>query len=344
MSIIVKETQVITVEEGDTEILIQTVPDTALPGTFIASHGSLTGLADDDHPQYLLRSEAVVTASEVKTLYESNANTNAFTDADEAKLDGIEPNATADQNAAEIKALLNVTGNVVDTDDDNQLPTPVGVTHGRRPITDGTQYTLTGKVWKDIIGVYKEDISGPTRPTKAAFIGTVDAWAFSVNDAIDFIFHIPHDYAVNTDLYLHVHWGHQGTGITDTTPLIWGTNITYSDRQASAPFSVFNTPITPVIDSSDVVNVDGAAVMNITNYPRYCHVVQEIQLSSATPTATQLDTATIAVDGLVMVHLAPTSIPTITGPLSNEPFLFTVDIHYQADIEGTLNKDPNFYV
>ena len=43
------------------------------------------------------------TALEIKTAYESNADTNAFTDADETKLDGIEASATADQTAAEIK-------------------------------------------------------------------------------------------------------------------------------------------------------------------------------------------------------------------------------------------------
>jgi len=43
------------------------------------------------------------TASEIKTAYESNANTNAFTDALQTKLNGIETNATADQTASEIK-------------------------------------------------------------------------------------------------------------------------------------------------------------------------------------------------------------------------------------------------
>ena len=42
-------------------------------------------------------------AAEIKTAYESNADTNAFTDADHTKLDGIEASATADQSAAEIK-------------------------------------------------------------------------------------------------------------------------------------------------------------------------------------------------------------------------------------------------
>jgi len=43
------------------------------------------------------------TAAEIKTAYESNADTNAFTDADHTKLDGIEASATADQTAGEIK-------------------------------------------------------------------------------------------------------------------------------------------------------------------------------------------------------------------------------------------------
>ena len=46
------------------------------------------------------------TASEIKTLYESNANTNAYTDAEKTKLTNIETSATADQTAAEIKTLL----------------------------------------------------------------------------------------------------------------------------------------------------------------------------------------------------------------------------------------------
>ena len=43
------------------------------------------------------------TAAEIKTAYESNADTNAFTDAEQSKLAGIEAGATADQTAAEIK-------------------------------------------------------------------------------------------------------------------------------------------------------------------------------------------------------------------------------------------------
>jgi hypothetical protein len=43
------------------------------------------------------------TGAEIKTAYEAEANTNAFTDAEQSKLASIEASATADQSAAEIK-------------------------------------------------------------------------------------------------------------------------------------------------------------------------------------------------------------------------------------------------
>ena len=60
------------------------------------------------------------TASEIKTAYESNANTNAFTDAEKSKLTGVETGATADQTAAEIRALVeSATDSNVFTDADH---------------------------------------------------------------------------------------------------------------------------------------------------------------------------------------------------------------------------------
>ena len=395
MAIIVEQQDPIIVLDNETEITIQTVSDSQLPGDYIVDHGLMTGLADDDHPQYLKRTETIPgqTAAEIKASYESNADTNVHTDAQVAKLATIETGATGDQTGAEIKtayeneantnaftdaektkladAVINANTTtapmsfVIDEDTmvsnldtkvptqqsvkayvDNAAPDAAGSRYGEIITSDGVSSGQYGqKVWKDIIGVYKEDISGPTRPTKATFIGAdVDAWAFSVGDSIDYYFHIPHDYAVGTDLYIHVHWGHQGTGFTNTNPLIWDFEISYAKRTLGAPFSTFSAPVNLFIDSSDTINVDGAAIMNITNYPQYCHVVQEKKLSAVTPTAAQLDTDDIEVDGAIIVHTSPSATPTITGGVVNNPFLFFVDIHYQADMEGTKNKDPNFYV
>lgn len=53
---------------------------------------------------------APITASQTKLLYESNPDTNAFTDADEAKLDGIESGATANSTDAHLLNRANHTG------------------------------------------------------------------------------------------------------------------------------------------------------------------------------------------------------------------------------------------
>ena len=52
-----------------------------------------------------------ITGAEIKALYEAEADTNAFTDAEKTKLTGIETGATADQTGAEIKALYEAEAN-----------------------------------------------------------------------------------------------------------------------------------------------------------------------------------------------------------------------------------------
>ena len=63
------------------------------------------------------------TPAELKVAYESNANTNAFTDNEQSKLAGIEDNATADQTDAEIKTAYenNANTNAFTDDDESKL-------------------------------------------------------------------------------------------------------------------------------------------------------------------------------------------------------------------------------
>lgn len=71
------------------------------------------------------------TAAQIKTLYESNADTNAFTDALLAKLNGIEAGATADQTGAEIVSLVQGESDVNLIDDDQ-----LGVVEGLEGVDD----------------------------------------------------------------------------------------------------------------------------------------------------------------------------------------------------------------
>ena len=60
--------------------------------------------------------------------------------------------------------------------------------------------------------------------------------------------------------------------------------------------------------------------------------------------ATHIDRNILEVGGLLIIGLEVTGIPTITGGSPNEPFIFTVDMHYQSTgIQMTKNKNYPFY-
>lgn len=186
-------------------------------------------------------------------------------------------------------------------------------------------------VWKDLTGNVLARNTGSTAPSFGPFIGnSIEAYHFDVGNRVQFYFHIPHDYALGTDMFLHAHWTHRGTAISGT--MTWTYEATYSKGHGQASFI-------PPISSAISYNTVG-----ITTTPQYQHRVDEVLLTSSVPSASLLDTALIEPDGLIICSFAATSIPTITGGVVNQPFLLTVDIHYQADLEGTLNKEPNFYV
>ena len=84
------------------------------PGSTIADNATIKG-ALEELDNKLSGIEAGATAdqtdAEIKTAYENNANTNAFTDAAVTKLAGIETGATADQTDAEIKTAYENNAN-----------------------------------------------------------------------------------------------------------------------------------------------------------------------------------------------------------------------------------------
>ena len=83
-----------------------------------------------------------VTAAQIKTAYEGEADTNAFTDADHTKLDGIEASATADQTDAEIRAAVEAaTDSNVFTDADH---TKLDGIEASADVTDATNVTAAG--------------------------------------------------------------------------------------------------------------------------------------------------------------------------------------------------------
>lgn len=77
--------------------------DVALSGTLNGRDNTVDGNKLDGIESGATRDQ---TGAEIKALYEAEADTNAFTDAEKTKLAGIEAGATGDQTASEILALI----------------------------------------------------------------------------------------------------------------------------------------------------------------------------------------------------------------------------------------------
>ena len=175
--------------------------------------------------------------------------------------------------------------------------------------------------WFDMEGPVQVRSIGANSPSYTLYQGGIREFQFDVNDEVEHTFHVPHDYAMGTDLHIHVHWSHN-SGASPTGLVTWFFEVSYAKGHDQAPFS---TPIS-------------FGVAQSANPVQYQHMIAEAQLSSLTPTATQLDSSIIEPDGLIQVR---------TYLLSNEmpvdPFAHFVDIHYQSTNIGTVNKAPNFW-
>ncbi len=184
--------------------------------------------------------------------------------------------------------------------------------------------------WRDLEGPIGIGPTAAGRPNLTTYDTNVEDWAFSAGDHYGPLkFHIPHDYVPGSDIYIHVHWSHNGTNISGS--LVCTYYFTYAKGHNQQNFFAEKS-LTQTISS-----------LNITNTPSKRHRIDEIQLSAASPSASQIDSDDLETDGLILMHFDVPTIPTITGG-SGEPFIHYVDIHYQSTSLPTKNKAPNFYI
>jgi hypothetical protein len=185
--------------------------------------------------------------------------------------------------------------------------------------------------WKDIIGPIYPKAIGAGSPTRAIYQAGehVGEWSFAQADVCDFDLHIPHDYAPNTDLFIHLHWSHTGTTISGNAVFDFYTKYAKGHNQANFTAEK-NQNIT-------------YATTDVATTPQYRHRIDEVQLSTPGGSAGLLDTSAIEPDGLVLGTLVLTGLPTLGG--GGKLFIHFADIHYQSTSVGaTKQRAPNFYV
>lgn len=211
----------------------------------------------------------------------------------------------------------------------------IGLTHDDDPLVNGgSGHGIKIDVvsptfpWRDLLGPIVPKATGVGSPTRRQYAGgNVNDYSFALNDVADFDFHIPHDLVPGSDLFIHVHWSHNGTDISGTAEFTFYHQYAKGHNQE--------------IFSSEKNVVTSFSTVDITTTPRYRHRIDEVQLSTSGGSASMLDSDAIEVDGLILGQLKLTTLPTITGGFL---FVHTVDIHYQSTNVGTKNKVPSFWV
>jgi len=145
------------------------------------------------------------------------------------------------------------------------------------------------------------------------------------------LYHINHDWAIGTSMYLHLH--HSTNATNETGRTVWNVYSNYAKRGSAFA----GTEVTgPVI----TYQYQGAT-------DQYRHIVTEVLFAQSGGGTYQIDTANLDVDTIVIVRLSRTVGGTSQGFTDNigsstSHFIFTADIHYQADKLGTINKAAPF--
>ncbi|KKL93335.1 hypothetical protein LCGC14_1875700, partial [marine sediment metagenome] len=181
--------------------------------------------------------------------------------------------------------------------------------------------------WRDILGDVFARNTGATKPTFTTYRDTVLDYQFAADDEEYFKFHIPHDYVIGTDLHFHIHWSHTGSLVTGGT-VTFEYEMSYAKGWNQAAFG-----------ASVSTTFNGTA-----STTQYQHIITEIQISAASPSASQIDSDDLEPDGVIILRLKVTSndITVASGGVP-DPFIHYADIHYQSTNIGTKKRDADFY-
>lgn len=192
--------------------------------------------------------------------------------------------------------------------------------------TTSAKYINNNFVWQDLLGLVQvRSGGGANDPQLTNFKGV--QYEYSCNNAttyIYFTFHMPHDWAVNSDMFIHLH---------------------HASNTIDAGTAVFEV-ISSVAKSGSAFGNDVTTLpITHTNFGQYVHNVTEVGFATLGGGLNLHDTANLDVDSLIQVRLS--RVRGVGGDTagSSNIFIFQLDIHYQSDGRvGTKNKVAPFNV
>ena len=172
--------------------------------------------------------------------------------------------------------------------------------------------------WKDLLGTFRNPTTAANAPTWSAINGgPFYAWKFGLNDYQTYYFHMQHDWAYGTDVFLHAHWL---PSATNTQPVKWQFTYSFAKGFGQEAFDTTGTTI---------------SVQEAGPGTAFTHMTTEIAEVDAVPGSS------LEVDGILMVIIKRIT----NGGTDNtdDIFLLTSDAHYQVDTIATVSRAPPFY-
>ena len=171
-------------------------------------------------------------------------------------------------------------------------------------------------VWKDnVANVNSAKVAGVDAPEFKEMLNGMYTYAFASTkeEEVFVAFHINHDFLRGSDFYINVHWA---PGSADTGGVVWGFDYMIAERG------------TGVFGAMTTVTAEQAA----SGTPFMHQMAESVAISSP---ANPVDTTVL----MRLYREVGNANDTFTG----DAFGFSVNLHYQAEMEGTPQKDPDFY-
>ena len=179
--------------------------------------------------------------------------------------------------------------------------------------------------WHDLIGTLNVygDVGDASRVT---YRGGIKVLQCDVQDQAYIDFHLPHDYVMGSNIYIHTHWSHNSATVTGGS-VTWAFEMIYAKGHDQ---SAFSAPVT-------------ASVVQSASTTQYQHMVAETLASTSGGAADLLDTDNLEPDGLILCRVYLDSNDITDSVTQPSPFLHAVDVHYQSTTVGTKQKSPDFW-
>lgn len=196
--------------------------------------------------------------------------------------------------------------------------------------------------WRDLLGPIEIKSIGATDPVWKLYRGSMYAYEFDgVTTEAFFVFHLPHDMLPSSaSMLIHTHWSQivvdTGGGASIPGVVEWKYDISYADGHGTAGGAAdpFTAPTTFTITQQ-------------ASTTQYGHMIAEVEFANNGGTGGKLNTATMVVDGLLLVRMYRVK-GNPADTLNQAPFVHSVDIHYQSTNIGTKQNNPittgSFYV